>query len=92
MIREGEKGDKFYVVMEGHLQAYKTFEDREVVVMDYKEGDYFGELALIHHEPRQASVKALSKSKLAYVTREGFKRVFGPLQEALMLKSSKYHG
>lgn len=59
--------------------------------MEYKEGDYFGELALINHESRQASVKAVSKVKLAYVTREGFKRVFGPLQEALKLKSSKYH-
>ena len=44
-------------------------EGAETIVMNYEEGSYFGELALINNEPRQASVKAVSEVKLAYVSR-----------------------
>ncbi len=92
VIREGEAGDKFYIVIEGNLVAEKRVDKGiPIVVMNYGEGDFFGELALINNEPRQASVKAKSVVKLACVSREGFKRVFGPLQEALKLKAIKYH-
>lgn len=33
----------------------------------YKQGDYFGELALIKNIVRQASVKALTKVRLLYL-------------------------
>ena len=57
------------MVMEGHLQAEKKIDNQDIPVMKYKEGDYFGELALINNEPRQASVKAVSNVKLAWVSR-----------------------
>jgi cAMP-dependent protein kinase regulator len=49
------------------------------IVYKYETGDYFGELALINNEPRQASIRAVTSAKLAYVTSEGFKRVFGTI-------------
>jgi cAMP-dependent protein kinase regulator len=55
--------------MEGHLQAEKKIDNQDIPVMKYREGDYFGELALINNEPRQASVKAVSNVKLAWVSR-----------------------
>lgn len=45
----------------------------------YKKGDYFGEIALIRNLPRQASIKALTSSKLAYIERSSFKRLLGSL-------------
>lgn len=42
----------------------------------YKEGDLFGEVALVKDKPRQASVKALTRCKLVYLTREVFRRIF----------------
>ena len=59
--------------------------------MTYQQGDYFGQLALINNEPRKASVKTITKAKVACVTREGFKRVFGPYQEQLKSHFSKYN-
>ena len=71
VISQGDTGNKFYIVMQGQLVAEKKIEGNELpsVVYNYKEGDYFGELALIHDVKRQASVKALSKVRLASLDR-----------------------
>jgi cAMP-dependent protein kinase regulator len=60
VIRENELGDVFYIVEGGHAVATKTLEPgkQPVVVKEYKEGDYFGELALIKGEPRAANIVA----------------------------------
>lgn len=60
VIKQGDVGDKFYIVHEGKLSAIKKDSSgNEKVVLNYKDGDYFGELALLKDIPRQASVKAL---------------------------------
>lgn len=47
--------------------AYKEREDN--IVCCYKEGDAFGEKALVKDIPRQASVKTLTKCRMVYMTR-----------------------
>lgn len=60
VIKEGDKGDRFYIVVKGSLVATKRNpEGHEKSVKEYKTGDYFGELALLKDVPRQASVMAL---------------------------------
>ena len=85
VINQGETGNKFYIVVQGQLVAEKKTEGSELpsVVFNYKEGDYFGELSLLHDIKRQASVKALSKVRLASLDRESFKRIFGDLEDAM---------
>lgn len=79
IMKQGQQGNKFYIVLQGQLVAQKieNASDLPRVVYHYKDGDYFGELALIHDVDRQASVKALSKVRLASLDRESFKRIFG---------------
>lgn len=67
-------GSKFYIILDGILIAFKETEDN--IVQCYKEGDGFGEIALIKDTPRQASVKSLTRSRLVYMTQEVFKRIF----------------
>ena len=69
MIREGESGDKFYIIIEGKLAAEKNGPEGAKVVYHYKEGDYFGELSLIHDISRQASVKCLTSVRVASIGR-----------------------
>ncbi|WP_123043017.1 peptidase domain-containing ABC transporter [Cohnella candidum] len=56
LVREGEDGDAFYILKEGTALVEKG-EEGNVVNRLYP-GDFFGELALLTGEPRQASVRA----------------------------------
>jgi cAMP-dependent protein kinase regulator len=49
--------------------------------MEYKEGDYFGELSLLKSQPRAANIKATSHLKCVTLDRKSFKRLLGPLDE-----------
>jgi cAMP-dependent protein kinase regulator len=56
------------------LAAY-TAKNNNNVNLFYKEGDLFGEVAMVKDIPRQASVKALTRCRLVFLTREVFRRI-----------------
>ena len=74
VISQGDMGSKFYIILDGILVAFQDYEEN--IVYWYKEGDAFGEIALIKDTPRLASVKALTRARLVYMTQEVFKRIF----------------
>ena len=63
VIREGDEGSTFYLVMSGQAVATKVIEVGKppIEVFVYGPGDYFGERALIKNEPRAANIIARSK-------------------------------
>jgi len=63
VIREGEEGNTFYMIMSGQAVATKTLEPGKAPteVLKYSTGDYFGERALIKEEPRAANIIATSR-------------------------------
>ncbi len=56
VIREGEPGSRFYVLTEGRAVISRDGE----TISDRGPGDYFGEVALLLDQPRNASVTAVS--------------------------------
>lgn len=53
IVKQGDPGDKFYILEEGTCNAFLEGGDGEKLVMEYKEqGQYFGEIALLKNEPR----------------------------------------
>lgn len=92
IIRQGEKGDKFFILEEGKAVAIKTFDDNVTQeVFNYTdEGSYFGELALIKDEPRAATVKAVTDCRFLSLDRMSFKRLLGPLLNLLKKNSELY--
>ena len=80
IVRQGEQGDRFYIIAEGKLIAQKQEGNSEPKkVFEYKEGDYFGEIALVKNTVRQASIKAETDCRVVSIDRDAFKRLLGPM-------------
>lgn len=90
VIKQGEDGEFFCILVEGDCCATLNQNEGEVV-MKYKPGDYFGELALLKNEPRAANVTAMTDCKLIQLDRKSFKRLLGPLDKILMRNMDNYH-
>ena len=71
MIREGEGGDEMYFVSRGELSVIVG----EKVVHTLKDGDFFGEVALMYDTPRTASITAIVRSQLFYLKKADFTTV-----------------
>ena len=87
IIEQGAIGDIFYFVQEGEVKCTRKGEDgkeEEVFQNDekkerLKEGDYFGEIALLTNDTRQATVTAVTATKCLTLQRKVFDRVLGSL-------------
>lgn len=92
IIRQNEEGEVFYIIKQGEAVAMKRFseEEDEKEVKEYKEGGYFGELALIRNEPRAASIVAKTNCVCLLLDRKSFIRLLGPIEDILKRNSEDY--
>ncbi|HEY2074625.1 MAG TPA: cyclic nucleotide-binding domain-containing protein [Gaiellaceae bacterium] len=76
VVREGEPGDRFYVVFTGMLSVSQAgYGGRDVL----RPGDYFGEVALAMDVPRTATVAAMTPAVVASCDRATFDEFLRPL-------------
>jgi CRP/FNR family transcriptional regulator, cyclic AMP receptor protein len=71
LIREGERGREFFVLVEGTARV--TRNGRKV--NDLEAGDWAGEIALITDTPRTATVVTTGPGRILVVTDRAFKTV-----------------
>mmetsp|Transcript_10050 Transcript_10050/g.19870 ORF Transcript_10050/g.19870 Transcript_10050/m.19870 type:complete len:785 (-) Transcript_10050:1101-3455(-) len=84
IIREGDKGDSFFILKHGHVVATKVIEGKDKEVMDYtKPGSYFGERAIIKDESRAATCTAVEKTTCLMLKRDVFELLLGPLRDLM---------
>jgi CRP-like cAMP-binding protein len=72
IFREGEEGDRMYIIQEGSIRITKTMGEKEHVLAVLGKGDFFGEMAIVSRMPRSASATAATTVKLLSFNREGF--------------------
>lgn len=76
VTRQGDPPDFFYVILSGRLQVFReTGDGIRTHLTDLKEGDYFGEVALVTGQPRSASVETLTETRLLRIRQEEFDQV-----------------
>lgn len=68
MAEEGDRGREFFVLLEGEADVTKG--DKSINTM--REGDFFGEIALVTQMPRTASVRATTDVRVLVVTEHDF--------------------
>jgi putative ABC transport system ATP-binding protein len=75
IVRQGDPGDKFYVIKSGSLEV--RIEDKGDVrpIKTLGSGEFFGEIALMTGEARTATVVALNDAELLSLGKEDFQRV-----------------
>jgi CRP-like cAMP-binding protein len=76
VVREGEPGERFYIVLSGMLNvSQQGLGERRIL----RPGDSFGEVALAMGIPRTASVRAVTPAVVASCDRETFDELLRPL-------------
>ncbi|MDP6629843.1 MAG: mechanosensitive ion channel family protein [Kiritimatiellia bacterium] len=59
LVRKGDAGNRFYIVLEGSTSVHLGADTRSPQVALLKRGDYFGEMSLLTGEERSATVVAV---------------------------------
>jgi serine phosphatase RsbU (regulator of sigma subunit) len=73
LVREGEIEHVFYIVAEGEVAITHKLEDGlERLIAVRRPGEYFGEMALIEHKPRTASVTTLTEASVLEIHEDVF--------------------
>ena len=76
VVREGEPGERFYVVLSGLMSVtQEELGERRLL----RPGDTFGEVALAMNVPRTASVRALVPAVVASCDKQTFDELLRPL-------------
>lgn len=87
IVTEGEMGDTFYIILSGVVVVSKQ---REGELIRLKEGDYFGERAVVKNEPRAATCTASTKVTCLFLKSEAFKDLLGSMDEIFQQRQDIY--
>ena len=72
LIRKGDIGCEMYLVVRGEAEV---LDDAGRVLKTFRDGDVFGEIALLIHTPRTATVRAKTACDLMVLDKTSFDRI-----------------
>ncbi len=74
LCHEGEIENVFYIILDGKVQVTKHINEDQLRLLKYlSDGDFFGEMGIIHEAPRGASVTTLTPTTVIEIGKESFK-------------------
>ncbi len=71
VIKQGQRGDGFYLVVEGQVRVTLEEKDNHEVAR-INAGGFFGEMALLSDQPRSANVWTIGETTLLWFERDAF--------------------
>jgi len=75
-FRESDQGDSMFVLEKGKAAVLKSWRGRDHLLQTLKEGDCFGEMAVMDHCPRSASVRAVENCSAIRISAANLYRVY----------------
>lgn len=72
IIEQGDSGDSLFLIARGVVRVSHTVDGQLRDLGTLMAGDFFGEMALMHHVNREASIRCVSPCQLYELKREGF--------------------
>ncbi len=76
IFEEGSIADRFYVLIEGHVEIWKDFRSESPKMLAvHGPGHFFGEIALIDELPRSATLIARDRLVVLRLARDDFRRL-----------------
>jgi small-conductance mechanosensitive channel len=77
IVREGDQGESLYLIRDGTVEVIALAADgQQVHIRDLKRPAFFGEIALMTGEPRNATIRARNDAELLELSRDGFTELF----------------
>jgi small-conductance mechanosensitive channel/CRP-like cAMP-binding protein len=77
LMREGDTGDTFYIIRRGVVDVTTNgAEGKQIHIAELTRPAFFGEMALMTGEPRNATVRARTDAEVLEMSRNGFTELF----------------
>ena len=74
ICRQGEPGDRMFVVQAGRALVVHETNGREVLLTELSAGNVFGEMAIFDRKPRSATVRAKGSARVLTLDKRAFLR------------------
>src|SRR5207253_1902253 len=75
LFRAGDQGDAMYLIESGRVRIAITDDDeKEIVLAELAQGDFFGEMAIIDGKQRSAHAMVVEDARLSVLSRQDFLR------------------
>ena len=82
IVKEGDEGDRFYVIARGKCEVHTSgVHGERLRLAVLGDGDYFGEIALIKHGPRTANVQSITPAILLSLSKVDFEKLLSKAPE-----------
>lgn len=75
IVRQGERGDAMYLILEGELRVRLLAGDKETIISTLGPGEFFGDMSLFDQGPRSADVVANTDSTVLRFTATAFENL-----------------
>ena len=75
IVTQGEEGDSFYIITQGTADVFIEKNGENTLLSSMVEGDYIGEVSIISHTTRTATVIATSRVETLKLSAESFEKL-----------------
>jgi CRP-like cAMP-binding protein len=84
-FQEGDLDNSIYILEQGSVAIYRSWQERRYKLRNLQAGDCFGEMALMDCKPRSAAVQALEDCQAIQITAAQMAELYGQDHEQYLM-------